>query len=369
MRRLTSVGLIVVVLAGCTVDEVPEPGLPAPKAPTPATGAEEAPVLPTGERTGPPPLISARTARQESVDALLAKGVRVVDSDDLPAADRIFTQALAAAPTNRKALFLSAKTSQDIAAKLARPQNSPWYLKAAAAARTLRTTFPALSDEEKPLVAVILYNEACTLAQNGELARVVPVLTEAYAAGFDELAQIDLDPELDPVRKTPEFRALLERMEREHVAKLVARFKPFPFEFTLPDTDDKPVSLAGFKGKVVVVDFWGTWCPPCRKELPHLAALYRKHHDQGLEIVGLNYENAEGAVARDFVKKFARENDIPYPCLMGDRNTQNLVPDFEGYPTTLFLDREGKVRLKVTGYQPLGALEAAVAPLLGAVGP
>src|SRR5207248_1388399 len=101
--------------------------------------------------------------------------------------------------------------------------------------------------------------------------RAVKTLAEAFDAGFENVSQLEDDPELDTLRKLPEFVALQARMERETAARLLANSKPFPFDFTLKDPDDKPVSLADVKGKTVtVVDFWGTWCPPCRKEIPHL---------------------------------------------------------------------------------------------------
>src|SRR5262249_59973090 len=95
-------------------------------------------------------------------------------------------------------------------------------------------------------------------------------------------------------------------------------FQSFAFNFELPDLDGKKVSLADYKGKVVIVDLWGTWCPPCREEIPHFVDLYRKYHASGLEIVGINYEMVAGDEAREKVRKYVKENDIPYPCLIGD---------------------------------------------------
>ena len=78
----------------------------------------------------------------------------------------------------------------------------------------------------------------------------------------------------------------------------VAGTKPTPFPFALKDLDGKPVTAADFRGKVLVVDFWGTWCPPCRKQVPNLVELDKRFHDKGLAVVGLTYENEQGDEAR-----------------------------------------------------------------------
>jgi thiol-disulfide isomerase/thioredoxin len=145
---------------------------------------------------------------------------------------------------------------------------------------------------------------------------------------------------------------------------LLAHGRPFLFSFRLPDPDGKEISLADYKGQVVIVDFWGTWCPPCREELPHLAELYEKYRASGLEIVGINYERVSEDRARDVVRRFVSEHEIPYRCVMGDQQTRSMVPGFDSYPTTVFVDRSGKVRLVLKGYTPPAVLEAVVKILL-----
>jgi thiol-disulfide isomerase/thioredoxin len=359
MRHL-SPALLLLLTAGCSV-EGPEGGTTAAPSP-PDAGKSAAVAKDQGAGRDPAP---AKIARRESVETLLEQGRRAREAGNHTDAARFFERAVAADPNSREALFLAARAGEELAAQYPRPHSSPTYLKAAQTARRLRETFPDLKDEEKVIVGRSLYNEACTLALNGDSGGALRSLKEAFDVGFDDPAHVEADPELDSLRKLPEFQALQDRLERDYAARLFARFKPFDFTFNLRDLDDKPIALGDFKGKVTIVDFWGTWCAPCRKEIPHLIELYNTYKDKGLQIVGLCYENEQGPAARDVVRRYVKEHGVPYPCAIGDEKTQGRVPDLEGFPTTLFVDRDGKVRVKLTGYQSRGALVAIVERMLG----
>ena len=88
---------------------------------------------------------------------------------------------------------------------------------------------------------------------------------------------LDIDAELDNLRKLPEFQKLQVTIERRNVEAMLASAKPHPFTFSLPDVDGKSVTLDDVKGEITIVDFWGTWCPPCRKEIPHLIDLANRY--------------------------------------------------------------------------------------------
>jgi cytochrome c biogenesis protein CcmG/thiol:disulfide interchange protein DsbE len=127
----------------------------------------------------------------------------------------------------------------------------------------------------------------------------------------------------------------------------------------LPDLSGRTVDLAGLRGKVVAVNFWATWCGPCRAELPALARVWNEHRDRCFELLGVAEESATADVAR-------MAGAIPYPILL-DLRAEAVGPwRVPGYPRTVLVDAEGRVRRVFQGAVREGQLEAAIAPLLPA---
>ena len=120
--------------------------------------------------------------------------------------------------------------------------------------------------------------------------------------------------------------------------------EPAP-EWTLTDLDGNPVSSSQFKGKVVVVDFWATWCPPCREEIPGYIALQEKYGKDDLVIVGVSLDRGGPAVVADFAKKFG----INYPLVMGDNSIVDAFGGISAIPTTFLIDRDGNIRDRKIG--------------------
>lgn len=133
-----------------------------------------------------------------------------------------------------------------------------------------------------------------------------------------------------------------DRENRRYQPALVE--KPAP-DFTLRDLRGNQVSLSDFRGQPIVLNFWATWCSPCRVEIPHLEALYTKYKDQGLVVLGMNTET-------DYmkVKRFA-EPQISYTVLL-DGGTQAQRYDVSGIPCTYYIDREGIIRHRSVGFGP-----------------
>jgi thiol-disulfide isomerase/thioredoxin len=119
--------------------------------------------------------------------------------------------------------------------------------------------------------------------------------------------------------------------------------KPAP-AFAVRDLDGREISPASLRGKVVLLNFWATWCPPCRAEIPDLVALQEKYKDT-LQIIGISED--EGGV--DGVKRFAAEHRINYPVVMTTPALEKMFPGISALPTSFVIDRESRVVQKHVG--------------------
>lgn len=114
--------------------------------------------------------------------------------------------------------------------------------------------------------------------------------------------------------------------------------------FTAPDLDGRAFSLAAYRGKVVLVNFWATWCPPCREEIPSLIALQNRYKDQ-LQIIGIAQDSGSAAD----VEAFARKIGINYPVVLDTPQIEHAFPPTAYLPTTFVVDRDGKIAQKHVG--------------------
>jgi cytochrome c biogenesis protein CcmG/thiol:disulfide interchange protein DsbE len=125
----------------------------------------------------------------------------------------------------------------------------------------------------------------------------------------------------------------------------------------LADLAGAPVDLAKLRGKVVAVNFWASWCPPCREEIPELAEVWSEHRGRCFELLGVAAESA-----REDVERLAP--GIPYPILLDERATALSTWRVPGYPRTFIVDADGKVRRVFEGAVRKRELEEAIRPLL-----
>jgi thiol-disulfide isomerase/thioredoxin len=130
--------------------------------------------------------------------------------------------------------------------------------------------------------------------------------------------------------------------------------------FSLKTADGKVIELAKLKGKVVVVNFWATWCPPCRAEIPDFIKVYNQYKLKGLEIVGIALDKD----GWDAVKSFINKMRINYPIVLGNENITRSYGSFKGIPTTFIIDKNGYIVDRQAGKLSKQALEQILKPLL-----
>lgn len=131
-------------------------------------------------------------------------------------------------------------------------------------------------------------------------------------------------------------------------------------EFSLSDIKGGEKKLSDFQGKVLIIDFWATWCPPCRQEIPHFISLYDQYKSKGLEIIGISLDQNGVKTVSEFIAK----NKINYTVLMGNEKVNDLYGGIAAIPTTFIVDREGNIKAKYIGYTDKEVFENKIKGLL-----
>lgn len=130
--------------------------------------------------------------------------------------------------------------------------------------------------------------------------------------------------------------------------------------FTLKDLDGKTVRLSDYRGKAVVINFWATWCPPCRHEIPWFIDLQKQYGPHGLQIIGVSMDESGPAA----VKKFADAMGVNYKVVMGDPAVARSFGSVRVLPTTIYIDRNGKIVSTVPGLISKQEIEGIIQRLL-----
>src|SRR5215211_7601346 len=131
-------------------------------------------------------------------------------------------------------------------------------------------------------------------------------------------------------------------------------------QFKLRDVNGHTVRLNQYRGKVVLINFWATWCPPCRAEMPDLVRLQREHARQGLQIIGITYPPE----TKTRVRRFARSLKVNYPIILGTRQIRARFSSDETLPLTVVINREGKVSDIISGILLREEFDEKIKPLL-----
>jgi len=255
------------------------------------------------------------------------------------------------------------------------------YLQAAESYEAAIKLLPGVTGVPKERLGVVAevahYNLACARARSGQADLALKALGKALELGYSDLERVERDPDLSEIRAHPRFVNLLERVQArlakqamEAAAAELSAEALFPYDFQGTTLDGKKLSLKDLKGKVVIVDYWGTWCPPCRMEIPHFVEL-AKRYEKDLVIVGMTWERGQsGPKVEAQVRAFAKKLGASYPMILLSKQADlAAVPKLEAFPTTLFIDRQGRVRAREEGYRALADLEKLVKALAKEPGP
>ena len=145
-----------------------------------------------------------------------------------------------------------------------------------------------------------------------------------------------------------------------HAGRALSQHSPAP-DFSLPDLDGHLLQLSSFRGKVVLLDFWATWCDSCREEIPHFIELQNKYGGQGLQIIGVSMDDA-----REPVREFYQHFRMNYPVVMGNAEVGKLYGGVLGLPVAFVIGTDGRIYAKHTGATESSGFEHDVKELLAA---
>jgi cytochrome c biogenesis protein CcmG/thiol:disulfide interchange protein DsbE len=129
-------------------------------------------------------------------------------------------------------------------------------------------------------------------------------------------------------------------------------------DFALTDLDGRKLILSDYRGKVVLLDFWATWCGPCRTEIPHFVEMQNKYGPEGFQVIGISMDDAKP------VRGFYQEYKLNYPVAVGDDKLADRFGGVLGLPVNFIIDRQGRIHAKYLGATDVSVFDEAVKDLL-----
>lgn len=145
-------------------------------------------------------------------------------------------------------------------------------------------------------------------------------------------------------------------LKARHGRRIGSRLAP---DFSFPRLDGQVLQLSSYRGKVVLLDFWATWCVPCREETPHLVELQDKYAAQGLQIIGISMDDGP-----EPVRKFYHDFQMNYPVVMGNAKVGELYGGVLGLPIAFVIDRDGRIFRKHVGATNVSTFERDIQAVL-----
>jgi thiol-disulfide isomerase/thioredoxin len=181
--------------------------------------------------------------------------------------------------------------------------------------------------------------------------RLLAIAAFVVAAGFVVAAMVSYTRRVETAMKTA-------KVDGGTITLLKERKTVDPI--TVKTLDGKDLSLASLRGKVVIVNFWATWCPPCREEIPDLIALQSKYPDQ-LQVIGVSQDDAPASM----VAKFVSEHRMNYPVVMDTPELERMFTNIHALPTSYVIDREGRIAQRHVGMLNASLTETETRVLAG----
>ena len=191
----------------------------------------------------------------------------------------------------------------------------------------------------------------------GMLALLVAVVALLFWSGVHNLRKRRLE-----MQQAQTAQMTIRRDVPDAGSKLMGKAAP---AFTLLDMNGKKVSLADFKGKPVVVNFWATWCGPCKLEMPWLQEFSAKYKDQGLVVLGVVDDTEK---PKSTIERVLTTAGVTYPILFKDDKIEDAYGGVDGFPDTFYVDRNGIVREESEGAPPKDEMEAHIRAAIAAGG-
>jgi len=183
-----------------------------------------------------------------------------------------------------------------------------------------------------------------------------PVINEGPASSPEVSLPNQKEPTSTSKVELPTGEKSTQELPKEKIAKLGIKLAP---NFSLQSLNGGIIRLSDFKGKVIILDFWATWCPPCRAEIPHFVELYKRYKNKGFQMLGVALDNS-----MDPVENFKEEYNVNYPLLIPNREVVKDYGPIAYIPTTFIISPEGYIYKKYIGYNPESTFESDLKTLL-----